>query len=121
MAGICTTCKLFFVFELANGLMLRFGSKIWSIRASHVCVMKVSYSAKNIVMYGHTYSKSMNQPGKVANPARGHLNREKMIISKSAFVPENLVSRERFGRSIPRQPVNIYTQAARGAYLRDSF
>ena len=28
------------------------------------------------VMYGHTYSKSMDQPGKVANPARGELNRE---------------------------------------------
>ena len=28
-------------------------------------------------MYGHTYSKSMNQPGKVANPARGQLNKEK--------------------------------------------
>ena len=26
--------------------------------------------------YGHTYSKSMDQPGKVANPARGQLNRE---------------------------------------------
>ena len=27
-------------------------------------------------MYGHTYSKSIDQPGKVANPARGQLNRE---------------------------------------------
>ena len=29
-------------------------------------------------MYGHThtYSKSMDQPGKVANPALGQLNRE---------------------------------------------
>ena len=27
-------------------------------------------------MYGHTYSKNMDQPGKVANPARGRLNRE---------------------------------------------
>ena len=27
-------------------------------------------------MYGHTYSKSMDQPGKVANPARGQLNKE---------------------------------------------
>ena len=27
-------------------------------------------------MYGHTYSKSMDQPGKVANPARVQLNRE---------------------------------------------
>ena len=27
-------------------------------------------------MYGHTYRKGMDQPGKVANPARGQLNRE---------------------------------------------
>ena len=27
-------------------------------------------------MYGHTSSKSMDQPGKVANPARGQLNRK---------------------------------------------
>ena len=28
-------------------------------------------------MYGHTYrKKSMDQPGKVENPARGRLNRE---------------------------------------------
>ena len=26
-------------------------------------------------MYGHTYSKSMDQPGKVASPARGQLKR----------------------------------------------
>ena len=29
-----------------------------------------------ILLYGHTYSKSMDQPGKVANPVRGRLNRE---------------------------------------------
>ena len=29
-----------------------------------------------VYMYGHTYSKSMDQPGKVASPARGQLNRE---------------------------------------------
>ena len=28
-----------------------------------------------ITMYGHTYSKSMDQPSKVANPVRGQLNR----------------------------------------------
>ena len=28
-------------------------------------------------MYGHTYSKSLDHPGKVANPARGQLNRKK--------------------------------------------
>ena len=27
-------------------------------------------------MFGHRYCKSMDQPGKVANPARGQLNRE---------------------------------------------
>ena len=26
------------------------------------------------MLYGHTYSKSKNQPGKVASPARGQLN-----------------------------------------------
>ena len=29
-----------------------------------------------LCMYVHTYSKSMDQPGKVANPARGQLNRK---------------------------------------------
>ena len=28
------------------------------------------------VMYSHTYSKSMDQPGKIANPVRGQLNRK---------------------------------------------
>ena len=31
-------------------------------------------------MYGHTYSKSMDQPGKVANPARGQLKQGKLIF-----------------------------------------
>ena len=32
----------------------------------------------SVCMYvkSHIYSKSMDQPGKVANPARGQLNRE---------------------------------------------
>ena len=30
-----------------------------------------------VCMNGHTYSKSMNQPGKVANTARGQLNKKK--------------------------------------------
>ena len=29
-----------------------------------------------VCMYGHTYSKSMDQSGKVANSARGRLNRK---------------------------------------------
>ena len=48
--------------------------------------MKLYY----VRMYGHTYSKSMDQPRKVASPARGQLKRKKNM-SLSAFVPENLV------------------------------
>ena len=44
----------------------------------------------------------------------------KMKISLSAFVPENLVSREGFDSSVPRQPAHLHTQAESGAYLRDS-
>ena len=57
--------------------------------------------------------------GKVASPARGQLNREKNT-SLSAFVPENLVSRDGFGSPVPRQPAHLHTQAESGAYLRDS-
>ena len=66
-----------------------------------------------------TYSKSMDQPGKVANPARGQLNREN-DIPLSPCVPENLVSRDEFSRPVPRQPAHLHTQAESGAYLRDS-
>ena len=52
-----------------------------------------------------TYSKGKDQPGKVANPARGQLNRE-MDISLSPFAPENLVSRHGFGSPVPRQPAH---------------
>ena len=48
------------------------------------------------MMYGHTCSKSMDQPGTVANPARGQLN-----ISLSAFALENLVSRDASACSSP--------------------
>ena len=62
----------------------------------------------------------MGQPGKVANPGRGQLNRE-MNISLSAFAPENLVSRDGIGSPVPRQPFHLHTQAESGAYLRDPF
>ena len=61
----------------------------------------------------------MDQPGKVANPARGQLNRENNI-PLSPCVPENLVSRDGFSRPVPRQPAYLHTQAESGAYLRDS-
>ena len=60
----------------------------------------------------------MDQPGKVANPARGQLNRENNI-PLSPCVPENLVSRDGFSRPVPRQPAHLHTQAESGAYLRD--
>ena len=61
----------------------------------------------------------MDQPGKVANPARGQLNRENNI-PLSPCVPENLVSRDGFSRPVPRQRAHLHTQAESGAYLRDS-
>ena len=61
----------------------------------------------------------MDQPGKVANPARGQLNRDN-DIPLSPCVPENLVSRDGFSRPGPRQPAHLHTQAESGAYLRDN-
>ena len=60
----------------------------------------------------------MDQPGKVANPARCQLTRN---ISLSAFAPENLVSRDEFGSPVSPQPAHLHTQTESGAYLRDSF
>ena len=51
----------------------------------------------------------MDQPGKVASPARGQLNRENNI-PMSPCVPENLVSRDGFSRPVPRQPAHLRTQ-----------
>ena len=67
-------------------------------------------------MYGHTCSKSMDQPGKVANPVRGQLNR-----GNEYFTHKNLVLRDGFGSPVPRQPAHLHTQAESGAYLRDSY
>ena len=61
----------------------------------------------------------MEQPGKVANPGRGQLNRENNT-PLSPCVPENLVSRDGFSRPVPRKPAHLHTQAESGAYLRDS-
>ena len=43
-----------------------------------------------------------------------------MDIPLSAFAPENLVSRDRFGSPVPRQPAHLHTQAESSAYLRHS-
>ena len=39
------------------------------------------YVHTQVCMYGHTYGKSMDQPGKVASPARGQLNRKTEYFS----------------------------------------
>ena len=68
-----------------------------------------------------TYSKGKDQPGKVANPARGQLNRENEFLPLSPFVPENLVSRDGFSSPVPRQHALLHTRAESDAhYLRDS-
>ena len=56
-----------------------------------------------IVMYGHGLQQSIRQPGLVANPACGQLNRE-MFFSLSPLAPEYLASRDKFDRSVPPQP-----------------
>ena len=47
---------------------------LWLFTTSILFSLHYSY------VYGHTYSKSMDQPSKVANPARGQLDREKWIF-----------------------------------------
>ena len=53
--------------------MARFGTKSYD---AHRCMRKWSKNVRFWVCMVITYSKRINQPDKVANPARGHLNRE---------------------------------------------
>ena len=68
--------------------------------SQHIYLCKYLY----VCMYGQNFQQSMNQPVMVANPARGQLSR-KIIFSLSPYAPDNSVSRDRFGRSVLRQPV----------------
>ena len=56
-----------------------------------ILITKTSDECMYVCMYGHHIQQSMDQPDKVANPARGQLNRENNI-PLSPCVPENLVS-----------------------------
>ena len=70
-----------------------------------------------ICMFTHIARVSVDQPGRVAIPARGQLNREESVFfALSAFAPENLVSRHGFGNPVSRQPALIHTQAESGIY-----
>ena len=69
-----------------------------------------------VVPVGHTYSKSMDQPGKVANPARGQLD------GGNKYFPVRVRARE-FGlarRVRPSRPASACSSLYSGCYLRDS-
>ena len=53
-------------------------------------------------MYGHTYSKSMYQPGNVANPARGQLNKENYYFPVRVRACAFGLARDGFGSPVPR-------------------
>ena len=58
--------------------------------------------------YGQHFQQSMDQPGRVANPARSQLKRKTSILHLSSpFALEDLVSRERFSRPVPGQHTNF--------------
>ena len=85
---------------------LGYRSNSFCVRPCYEYTCHISYGCR-FSMYGHTHSKRMDQPAKVANPARVQLNGKKYYsIYLSAILPENLVSRDGFGSPVPRQPAH---------------
>ena len=67
----------------------------------------------------HTYIKSMDQPGKVANPARGQLNKENNHLPVRVRALEfGLAKRVRQSR--PGSACSSPYSSESGGYLRDS-
>ena len=56
-----------------------------------------------VCMYGHHLKQGMDQPCKVADPARGQLNRENEYFPACPFAPESLVPRDKLGNPVPRR------------------
>ena len=94
-------------------------------RTTECAVCSAEYHAPKLcqdaecTMYGHTYSKSIDKPGKVACPARGQLNR------KNECFPVRVRARgyglARWVRqSRPASACSSPYSAESGAYLRDS-
>ena len=55
---------------------------VYRYRVGCTEVLCTDHSIKNpdyVCTYDNTYSKSTDQPGKVANPARGQLNRNNLV------------------------------------------
>ena len=74
------------------------------------------------IMYGHAYSKRRNQPGKVANPACGQLNRENEYFLVRVRSRLRMWSRET-GSAVPSRVsllISILRLNLVLAYLRDS-
>ena len=61
-----------------NEYLFLFVVRALAVSGSLPCPLSFKYASciSLSTLYGHTYSKNMDQPGKVANPARGQLNRE---------------------------------------------
>ena len=67
--------------------------------------LEVQYMYVCMHVWSSHIAEYIDQPGKVANLARGQLNRGGEY-SLSPHAPENLVSRDGFGRPVPRQPAH---------------
>ena len=72
------------------------------------------------IVFGQDVQQSVDQPGMVANLGRGQLDKEN-IFPRSPFAPDNLVSRDEFGRPVLRHPGHSHTQVESGAYLLTGF
>ena len=65
-----------------------------------------------VCMYGHHLRQRMEQPCKVSDLACGQLTGI-MDITLSPCAPENLVSRYRFDRPVPRHPAHMHSPRSR--------
>ena len=68
-----------------------------------------------VVIWGRVWINRVRLPIPLVVSWTGNKNK----ISVSPFAPENLVSRNRFGRPVPRQSLHLHTQAEPGACSRD--
>ena len=85
LLGIIVVSHYFLRTGSARGMGVRCQTFFFPCSAHHerdwppckVVFFGLATNALNVCsMYGHTYSESMDQPGKVASPARGQLNRK---------------------------------------------
>ena len=91
--------------------------------SSQRCAAAVKYCPRVALLLffvcGHHIAQSIDQPGKVANPARGQLNREMNIFCPRSRL--RIWSLER-GSAVPSRVslLILHTQAEYGAYSQDS-